>query len=51
MPGLSLASATTTGHARASARTGFAALPALAQIGVTLVAAGPHESADQGGSS
>jgi len=39
MPGLSLASATTTGHARATARTGFVALPALAQIGVTLVAA------------
>jgi hypothetical protein len=51
MPGMSLASVTRTGRARATEPAGFAALPGLAHIGVALVAAGPHESADQGGSS
>jgi diguanylate cyclase (GGDEF)-like protein len=36
---MSFASATSTGHSRATERIGFTALPALAQVGVALVAA------------
>jgi len=39
MPGMSLASAASTGRSRATAPAGFAALPAIAQVGVALVAA------------
>ena len=39
MSGMSLASATSSAHSCAAERTGFSALPALAQIGVVLVSA------------